>query len=70
MGGYTKAVSGQCLGVHVPATTDTNATVEELFSIWSVPRCYKQGTRLELTQFRVSSKRECVKKGLESEAEE
>jgi hypothetical protein len=30
MGGYTRAVSGQRLGKHVPAATGTNATVEEL----------------------------------------
>jgi hypothetical protein len=32
--------------------------------MWSVPRCYKQGTRLELSS--VSSVRESAKKGLES----
>jgi hypothetical protein len=31
-----------------------------VFSMWSVPRCYKQGIRLEL-----SSAQECVKKVLE-----
>jgi hypothetical protein len=36
-----------------------------VFSTWSVPRCYKQGTRLDL-----SSVRESVKRGLESEAED
>jgi hypothetical protein len=39
-------------------------TKRVVFSVWSVPRCYKQGTNLEL----VSSVRECVKRGLESEA--
>jgi hypothetical protein len=29
MGGYTKAVSGQWLGKHVPAATDTNITVAQ-----------------------------------------
>jgi hypothetical protein len=32
--------------------------------MWSVPRCYKQGTSLELL---VSSVRESVKRGLEPE---
>jgi hypothetical protein len=36
----------------------------DVFSIWSVPKCYKQGTRLELR-----SVRESVKRGLEPEAE-
>jgi hypothetical protein len=36
-----------------------------VFSTWSVPRCYKQGIRLEL-----SSVRESVKRGLDPEAEE
>jgi hypothetical protein len=27
---HTKAVSGQRLGKHIPAATDTNATIEEL----------------------------------------
>jgi hypothetical protein len=36
-----------------------------VFSMWSVPRCYKQGTKLEL-----SFVRESVKKELEPEAEE
>jgi hypothetical protein len=30
MGGYNRAVSEQRLGKHVPANTDTNATIEEL----------------------------------------
>jgi hypothetical protein len=29
MGGYTRALSGQRLGKHVPEATDTNATIEE-----------------------------------------
>jgi hypothetical protein len=36
------------------------------FSMWSVPRCYKQGTRVDL----VSPVLESVKRGLEPEAEE
>jgi hypothetical protein len=30
MGRYTRAVSGQRLGKHVPAATNTNGTIEEL----------------------------------------
>jgi hypothetical protein len=30
MGGYTRDVSGQQLGKHVPAATDANATIEGL----------------------------------------
>jgi hypothetical protein len=65
MGGYITAVSGQRLSKHVPAATDPNSTIEELFSMSSVQRCYKQGTRLEL-----SSARESVKRGLQPDAEE
>jgi hypothetical protein len=57
IGGYTRAVSGQRLGKHVPTATDTKATREKLFSMWSVSRCYKQGTRLELSSVRESVKR-------------
>jgi hypothetical protein len=39
------AVSGQLLGKHVPAATDTNNR-RTVFSTWSVPRWYKQGTTL------------------------
>jgi hypothetical protein len=35
-------------------------TIEELFSMWSVSRCYKQGTRLKLSLLR-----EAVKRGLQ-----
>jgi hypothetical protein len=50
------AVSGQRPRKHVPVATDTNAT-EEVFSMWFVPRCYKQGTRLEFSSVRESVKR-------------
>jgi hypothetical protein len=30
VGGYSRAVSWQRLGKHVPAATDTNATIEQL----------------------------------------
>jgi hypothetical protein len=46
MGEYTRAVSEQWTGKHVPAATDTNA-IEGLFSMSSVPRYYKQGTRVD-----------------------
>jgi hypothetical protein len=49
------AVSGQRLGKHVPTGTDTKSTIEELFSMLSVPRCYKQGARLELSHTRVEA---------------
>jgi hypothetical protein len=51
MDGYTRAVSGQRLGKHIPAAAGMNATIEALFSMWPVPICYKQGARLELSQF-------------------
>jgi hypothetical protein len=38
---------------------------KSVFSMWSVPRCYKRGTRSV-----VSSVQESVKRGLEPEAEE
>jgi hypothetical protein len=52
MGGYTRPVSGQRLSKHVPAATDTNANNRRaVFSMWSVPRCYKHGSRLVYSQF-------------------
>jgi hypothetical protein len=51
MGGYTMAVCGQRLDKHVSTATYTYAKIEELFSVWSLPRFYEQGTRLELSQF-------------------
>jgi hypothetical protein len=53
MGGYTKAISGQRLGKHVPVARQqilNIATVgrnneSAVFSMLSVPRCYRQGTR-------------------------
>jgi hypothetical protein len=77
MARYTMVVSGERLGKHVPAATDTNATMVQqqknrifcgsrradlsanesrhnnrraVFLMWSEPRCYKQGTRLQLSQ--------------------
>jgi hypothetical protein len=40
--------------------------VEELFPTLSMPKSYTRGTSLELSQLRVSSVRESVKRGLES----
>jgi hypothetical protein len=38
-----RAVSRQRLGNHVPAATDTHATVEVLLEMgWSVPKGYKE----------------------------
>jgi hypothetical protein len=51
MGGCTRAISGKMLSKHVPAATYMNATIEELFSMRSLPRCYKQGTRFEIGRF-------------------
>jgi hypothetical protein len=56
---YTRAVSGQRLGKHIPIARHQILNNEKLycnngrcvFSTWSVARCYKQGTRLELSQF-------------------
>jgi hypothetical protein len=70
---YTRAVSGQRLGKHVPVARQqilNNATVRlqqwVLFSTWSVPRCYKQGTRSVESEFCS----EYVKRGIKPEAEE
>jgi hypothetical protein len=65
MGGYTRAVSGQRLGKHVPAATDKRNNRRAVFSMWSLPRCCKHGAGLELSQLKVSSVRESVKRGLE-----
>jgi hypothetical protein len=53
MGGYTMAVSGQWLGKHVTIARQQFLIIEQLdynngiavFSMWSVPRCYKKRTR-------------------------
>jgi hypothetical protein len=46
MGGYTRAISGQGLGKHVPTAKNRRATIELLleagFSTRSVPRSYKE----------------------------
>jgi hypothetical protein len=63
MSRFTMAVSGQQLRKHVPAVTDANATKERLCFLCSVPKCYKQRKRLELSQF--TSVRESVKTGLQ-----
>jgi hypothetical protein len=73
MGGHTSAVPEQRLSKHVPIARKqilNNATVDynngrAVFSMWSMPRCYKQGTRSV-----DSSVQESVKRGHEPEAEE
>jgi hypothetical protein len=55
----TATVPGQRLGKHVPVARQqiiNNAIVERnnrraVFSMWSVPRCYTQGTKLVGRQF-------------------
>jgi hypothetical protein len=37
---------------HVPDATDTNTTIKDLFSMRSVPICYKQGTRSVVSSVR------------------
>jgi hypothetical protein len=61
MGGYTNADSGQRLGKHIPAATDTNATVEELCFQLSPCRDISKGQG----QLIVNFVRECVKRDLE-----
>jgi hypothetical protein len=59
MGGYTGAISGKRLGKHIPVARQqslNNATVKcnnrrAVVSMWSMPRCYKQGKRLDQVQF-------------------
>jgi hypothetical protein len=52
-------------GQHVLAAVHEYSNRRAMFSVWSLPKCYKQGTRLEL-----SFVREDVKRELEPEAEE
>jgi hypothetical protein len=55
MDGNTRVVSGQRLGKHVPIArqkilNNTKVGIQQrttVFLMWSVPRCYKQGTSLE-----------------------
>jgi hypothetical protein len=63
------------LGKHVLAAMEPHA-IRTVFSAWSVPRCYKQGTRLELGQLVCEEKtelelQECSvgREGLSMEAE-
>jgi hypothetical protein len=59
MGGYTRAISRQQLGKHVPMLGTRFLIMQWLdcnngravFSMWSVLRCYKQGTRSVDGQF-------------------
>jgi hypothetical protein len=63
-------VSGQWLGKHVPVArqqTINNETVgcnntRAVFSVWSMMRCYKKGTKLGV---QLSSAQEAVKRGPE-----
>jgi hypothetical protein len=66
-GRCTRAISGQRLGKHVPASADTNITIGEL--------CFLRGPCRDVIskgqgQLIVSSIQESVKRGLEPEAEE
>jgi hypothetical protein len=61
MGGYTRAVSGKRLDKHVTTATDRKGTIEEL--------CFLCCQQLDVIskgqgQLRVSTVRECVKRGL------
>jgi hypothetical protein len=76
MGGYTTAVSGQQLGEHVPVTRQrilNNATVgrnnNELCFLCGPCRDVISKGQGQLSQLRISSLRESVKRGLEPEAE-
>jgi hypothetical protein len=60
-----RAVSRQCLGKHVPAATDTNATIEVLLETMSFTRSVQRGYKKENYGNQVSSLREAVKRGLE-----
>jgi hypothetical protein len=65
MGKYTRPISRQRLGKHVPTATNRRATVEVLLetgiSTRSVPRSYLEDNRRD----QVSSVREFVKRGFE-----
>jgi hypothetical protein len=63
IGGYNGAVSRQrLLGSRVLIMQQLDyKNGRALFSVWSVPRCYKQGTRL----YPISSVQESVKRALE-----
>jgi hypothetical protein len=50
-GGYTMAVFGQRPPKHVCRSNTHESNRRTVFSMWSLPRCYEQGTRLELSQF-------------------
>jgi hypothetical protein len=68
MGGYTRAVSGQRLGKHIPAATNQHATIQVLLgvSMWSMSRSYKEDTWGD----QVCSVWESVKRTRGREAEE
>jgi hypothetical protein len=59
MGRYTRAISGQQFGKHIPVATDLNTTIEEL--------CFLCGLCQDVvsTEQGVSSVEESVNRGLE-----
>jgi hypothetical protein len=77
MGGYTTAISGQQLGENVPVTMQhilNNATVgrnnkELRFLCWPCRDVISKGQG-QLSQLRIRSVRESVKRGLEPVAQE
>jgi hypothetical protein len=62
MGGYTRAVSGQRLGKHVLAATDTNPIIGDCFLCGPCRYVYSKGRGCSS----VSSVQESVRRGLES----
>jgi hypothetical protein len=78
MGGYSRAVLGNgsintflFLGGRflIMQQLDYNNR-RAVFSMWSMLRCCKQGTRSVNSQLKASSARESAKRGLDPEAEE
>jgi hypothetical protein len=68
MGGYTRTVSGQRLGKHVPTAMNRRAITEVLlemaFSIRFVPTSYKEdnwGVQVSFVRESVKTGLECVK---------
>jgi hypothetical protein len=54
MGGYTRPISGQQLGKHVPAATKETECFFVVCAMY-VLRCYKQGTRAAESQSNVEA---------------
>jgi hypothetical protein len=67
MGVYTRSASGQRLGKHVPASTDTKATIEELCFLFGPCRDVISKVQDQLI---ISFVRESVKRLLEPETKE